>query len=252
MRFSVLSSGSKANSTFVEAGGVRLLIDCGLTAKETEERLFKATGLTADALDGVLVTHEHSDHVRGLSVLTRRFKIPVYCNRKTRRRLEKVYAVEEFTNEETFWIGSVRIRSFSIAHDAVDPVGFTLEAEGLKFSQVTDLGRVTEGVRDAIRDSHALVIESNHDQEMLRTCSYPSELKQRIASSHGHLCNETTGALVKEVYHRELQHVVLGHISENSNTPALALSTFERYVPRESLKSLRAGSVYQSTEVTDL
>ena len=223
-----------------------MLIDCGLSAREVCARL-ASLNVGPQSIDAILVTHEHSDHVKGLSALSRKYKIPVFANRLTRKELGKVYAVEEFRSGENFWVGGIRILPFSIEHDAADPVGFVFNAEGLKFAQATDLGRVTPQVQEALSAAHALVLESNHDQQMLKECSYPWELKRRIASSHGHLSNDTAASLCAELLHSDLQHVVLGHLSQNSNTPQLALGTFRSAVPAERLASVLCASVAEAT-----
>ncbi|MBX7136722.1 MAG: MBL fold metallo-hydrolase [Oligoflexia bacterium] len=246
MQFSVLSSGSKANSTFVEAASTRILIDCGLSARRLEERL-ALHRIDPATIQGILITHEHSDHILGLSVFSRRHRIPVYANRATARHLDRVYALEKIVSGESFWVGALQILPVSIEHDADDPVGYVVQAEGLKFSQMTDLGRVTPQVEEALRGSWAFVLESNHDQIMLRDCSYPYELKRRIASSQGHLDNDTSANLVANLLHGDLQRVVLGHLSENSNTPEKALETFRRYVPRERFDQVMCASVHAAT-----
>ncbi|MCB9029675.1 MAG: MBL fold metallo-hydrolase [Deltaproteobacteria bacterium] len=229
MRFSVLSSGSKANSTFIEVGSQRILIDCGLSAKQTSIRLLEL-GIDPESINAMIITHEHSDHVRGISVMSRKYSIPVFANEETAQFLDNIYALETFVTGQKFCLNEVEISPFSIVHDAVDPVGFVLEAEGLKFAQATDLGRVTPLVRESLRGAHALVLESNHDLDMLQESQYPWELKQRIASSHGHLSNDTAGNLLFELFHHDMFQVVLGHLSENCNTPQLAVDTVKRYV----------------------
>ena len=141
---------------------------------------------------------------------------------------------------------------FSITHDAVEPVGYVLESEGVKLTQLTDLGKVTPLVREAVRGANALVLESNHDPELLSTCSYPWELKQRISSTHGHLSNTVAAELVAEMLHPELFHVVLAHLSENSNSPELALGAMDAHWNREAICSLRCGSFYAPTPLVDL
>ncbi len=256
MRFVVLSSGSKANCTFVEAAGQRLLIDCGLSGKKAEERLAEHQVDTA-TITSILVTHEHSDHINGVPTLSRRYGMTVYANEQTMHHISKPKRREIFTTGVDFSIGDVSITPFSVAHDAVDPVGFVLRAEGFKFVVVTDLGRVTTLVQEHVRGANALILESNHDQEMLQSCSYTWELKQRISSTHGHLCNEAAGQLLEEVMHPELFHVVLGHLSENSNTPALALAAARRYVERSEgrasgLQTLLCGNIYESLPCLEL
>lgn len=251
MRFSVLSSGSKANCTFLEAAGTRILIDCGLSAKTTEARLL-SLGISPDSIDAILVTHEHSDHVCGISVFSRRYRIPVFANHATARNLKKTYGIEKFTAGESFSFAGLTVEAFSVVHDAADPVGFAIFAEGLKFVQCTDLGRVTPIVRHVLQQANAIVLESNHDQEMLRNCSYPWVLKQRIASSYGHLSNECAGALLEEVMHAELSHIVLAHLSENSNTPQLALDSVKKYIDKNYRQSLIAAGVAACTELVNV
>ncbi len=256
MRFSVLSSGSKANCTFVEAAGKRFLVDCGLSGKQAELRLAEI-GVDPASLNAILVTHEHADHIHGVATLSRRYGLPVYANAGTMERISKPRGREIFTTGKDFCVGPVECTPFSIAHDAVDPVGFSIRAEGFKLVILTDLGRVTTLVREHVRGAHAILLESNHDQEMLQSCSYTWELKQRIASTHGHLCNETAGQLIEDIMHPELFHIVLGHLSENSNTPALALDCANRYVARCAeracgLKTLLPGSIYQSLPCLEL
>lgn len=230
MRFSVLSSGSKANCTLFEAGGTRILIDCGLSATKAEERL-RRLGIDPLTLSAIFITHEHSDHIYGVSVMSRRFKLPVYVNERTAVHIKNVHGAEHFETGIPFEHRGLRVAPFSIAHDAVEPVGFRIEAEGLAFAQVTDLGKVTPLVRESIRGVNGLVLESNHDEQMLMECDYPWDLKQRIASSHGHLSNAVAAELVQEIVHPDLTRIVLGHLSENSNTPQVALQTFHRFVP---------------------
>jgi len=256
MQFSVLSSGSKANCTFVEAGGVRFLVDCGLSGKQAEERMAEV-GVDPKTLSGILVTHEHADHINGVATLSRRYGLPVYANAGTMERISKPRGREIFKTGSDFCIGSAEVTPFSIVHDATDPVGFSIRADGLKLVIVTDLGRVTTLVQEHARGANAILLESNHDQEMLQSCSYSWELKQRIASTHGHLCNEAAGQLLEEIMHPGLFHIVLGHLSENSNTPGLALETANRYLKRctdrsTGLRTLLCGNVYESLPCLEL
>jgi phosphoribosyl 1,2-cyclic phosphodiesterase len=257
VRFSVLSSGSKANCTYVEVDGIRFLIDCGLSGKQCELRLAEV-GVDPSSLDYIFVTHEHHDHVHGVPTLSKRYGLPVFANAATMAALPKVSKREIFRTGEKFYPhGAVAVTPFSINHDAVDPVGFVFEGAGFKFVHVTDLGRVTPTVLEHVRGAHALVLESNHDQEMLQTCSYSWDLKQRIASTHGHLCNDAAGQLLADVLHPELFHVVLGHLSENSNTPNAALESAHSYLNRcgdraNTLRTLLCGSVYKSLPLLEL
>ena len=251
MRFSVLSSGSRANSTFLEAAGVRVLIDCGLSKQQTEKRLARL-GITPDSLDVIILTHEHTDHIYGLSAFSRRHRLPVLCNRATAVHLDPACQLEYFETGTVFSLGGMTIRPFSIPHDASEPVAFVMEAEGLKFAQVTDLGKVSPLVIDALSGVNAIILEANHDEEMLYACNYPWDLKQRISSSHGHLSNEGCGRLLKEILHPGLRHVVLAHISENSNAPHLALETVRRYLSKHELATYLCADRHKETELIDV
>jgi phosphoribosyl 1,2-cyclic phosphodiesterase len=256
MRFSVLSSGSKANCTFVEACGKRILVDCGLSGKQAEERMAEI-GVDPASLSAIIVTHEHSDHIHGVGTLSRRYKLPVYANAQTMEFISKPRAKEVFETGVDFSIGDISITPFSIVHDASDPVGFVIQAEGFKLVLCTDLGRVTTLVEQHARGANAILLESNHDQEMLQSCSYTWELKQRIASTHGHLCNDAAGQLLEQIMHPELFHIVLGHLSENSNTPSLALETANRYLKvcearAGGLQTLLCGNIYESLPCLEL
>lgn len=227
MRFSVISSGSSANCTYIESQGSSILIDCGLSARKTCERL-SALGIKPQAIQAIIVTHEHCDHISGISVFSRQNKIPVYATKPVEKFLRKIHAFEEIKSGQEFSIGKLNIQPFSIPHDAQDPVGFIVKSAGLKFAQATDLGKVTHLVEQAVADAHALVLESNHDLDMLYACSYPWDLKQRIASNYGHLSNLAAAELASNVIHSDLNHLVLGHISENSNTPKIALENMQK------------------------
>ena len=222
MQFSVLSSGSKANVTVVVGSRETLLVDCGLPCKELEIRLH-SVGINPEKISGILVTHEHYDHVRGLTRFSKRYKIPVYCNRSTKRLLS-AHQFEVIDSGATFSLGEFTVRSIPITHDAAEPLAFSITSAGETLSCITDLGTVTSAVRDALKRSHSVLLESNHDTELLAQCAYPYPLKRRISGSHGHLNNVVSAALLEEEFHSELTCVVLGHLSENSNTPAVALN----------------------------
>lgn len=221
MRFSVLASGSRGNSSCLEACGKVVLIDCGLSVRRVLHSLVQV-GLNPQAVSGILVTHEHRDHIAGVAALSRLLKVPVYATAPAAECLSDLYALERFKANEDFSVGPFRVTPFSVCHDAVDPVGFSIHAEGLKFSQVTDLGVVTDLVRNRLRCSNAVVVESNHDPELLSCCSYPWLVKKRIASDHGHISNQVAATLLGEVLHSDLNHIVLAHLSENSNCQQLA------------------------------
>lgn len=184
--------------------------------------------------------------------MSRRYRLPVFVNKPTSRHLKPLYGVEIFETGQDFSVGELKVSPFSIVHDAVDPVGFVIEGRGVRFAQATDLGKVTPVVEYALTRVNALVLESNHDKELLNNCSYPWELKQRIASSHGHLSNEAASTLLASVDHSDLRHVVLGHLSENSNTPDHALHAVEERFERSHHFSLQCGSIEMATAMLEL
>lgn len=227
MRVTVLGSGSGGNATLVESDETRILVDAGFSGRDIERRLL-ASGVDPAALTGILVTHDHGDHTRGMGVLARRFGIPLYLTARTRevtaRLLDGTEQVHEYCSAFAFGIGPLEIHPFLTAHDAADPVAVTIrEVEtGLKFGIATDLGRPTAPVRQALAHCHLLVLEANHDEARLWASVYPWSVKQRIASSHGHLSNRAAADLALELFHRDLAGVVLAHLSERCNDGELA------------------------------
>ncbi len=250
MRFSVLASGSAANSTFIEVGNTRLLIDCGLSARQAGVRLHDM-GVDLKTVQGILLTHEHSDHIAGLRVLSNRMRLPVYTTAETAAEVEGLFAVEHISPGKSFSLGEVTIHPFRIAHDAVNPLGFAIEGGGFRFVQATDLGKVTPNVTFALQGANAIVLESNHDLELLRECEYPWSLKQRIASAHGHLSNDAMAEALEGCAHPQLSVVVLGHLSENSNTPSHAIAAGTRALAAHRsagyTATLTYGSVHTAT-----
>lgn len=224
LEFSLLGSGSSGNAILLRSAGTKILIDNGLSFKQLSLRS-AAVGVPLDDLDAVVVTHEHGDHVLGLGVLTRKVNVPVYMTRGTFENLPPslgtLRQVEFFEAGEGLRIGALDVQSFSVSHDAADPVGFTVRAAGAQFGLATDLGHVSHLVRNRLAGSHALVIESNHCPEMLRKGHYPPKIQQRIRGRHGHLSNEDMCSLLHALLHNDLQHVILVHISENNNSLAL-------------------------------
>lgn len=226
MKICLLASGSKGNAILIESGRTRLLVDAGLSAREIRRRL-ALVGVDAASLTALLITHEHTDHVRGLGPLVRQLDLPVYLQTDLARRLPdvgKTERVSEFADGEPFAIDDLTIRPFAVTHDSLAPVGFTLAGEAGKVGIATDLGVVTRLVTDCLRDCRALVLETNHDEVMLRDGPYPWQLKQRVRSSHGHLSNAAGGDLLRKLVWEGLETVFLGHLSETNNRPELALA----------------------------
>ncbi len=221
----VLVSGSKGNSLFISNGQTAILIDAGLSGREIERRL-KAKNLSPYDLDAIIVSHEHSDHIRGVGVLSRRFNLPVHISLKTLKSAEtylgRLYKRHYFDCGQTFSINDLRIRPFSISHDAEDPSGFTVHSNGVKLGIATDLGIATNMVKQHLKNCQILILEANHDSSMLLNGPYPWPLKQRIRSRVGHLSNTDSKCLLKELQHDSLQHVILAHLSEQNNTPEKA------------------------------
>lgn len=238
LHFSLLGSGSSGNAILLRSRSTKILIDNGLSFKQLSQRL-EAVGESIDGLAAVLVTHEHGDHVQGLGVLARKFPVPIYMTEGTRQNLPRTLGelgeVRLFEAGEGLRVGDMSIQSFSVSHDAADPVGFTVRAEGAQFGLATDLGHASNLVRMRLAGSHALVIESNYCPDMLRNGHYPLQIQQRIRGRQGHLSNEDMCSLLHSLLHDGLQRVILVHISEKNNTPELV----ERRV-RGVLKAHRA------------
>jgi phosphoribosyl 1,2-cyclic phosphodiesterase len=216
----------------------RLLIDAGLSKKETYARL-AAVSERADGFDAIVISHEHADHINGLRSLALDLKVPIYISAATRDAIHwdpKMNSFVMFKPGEKFIIGEIEITPFSIPHDAADPVAFTFQAEGLKIGLVTDLGYVPEVVKQRVRGCHCLIFESNHDLEMLKVGPYPWYLKQRLLSRHGHLSNRTTAEFLGADYDGQARVLVLAHLSEVNNHPEIV-----RMSAQEALAQ-RAGS----------
>ncbi|HEX6940182.1 MAG TPA: MBL fold metallo-hydrolase, partial [Longimicrobiales bacterium] len=227
MKITVLGSGSGGNSTLVEADGTRILVDAGFTGRDLERRL-EAVGVDPASLAGIVITHDHGDHTRGMGILARRFGLPLYLTPITRLACSKLLngkeRIVEYASATPFRIGPFEVRPFLTVHDAADPVAVTLRhvESGLKLGIATDLGRPTAAVRHALAGCDVLVLEANHDEAMLWNGPYPWSVKQRIASSHGHLSNRAAAELARELHHPGLGAVVLAHLSDHCNDAVLA------------------------------
>jgi len=229
----VLGSGSRGNCSLVATGECRLLLDAGLSARQIIQRL-DAIGVRPESLDGILITHEHGDHIAGLTIFCRRFSVPIYANPLTAESLRRG-PLEEYAHWKLFATGAVfsikdiEVQSFYVPHDAVDPTAFVLSANEGSIGFLTDLGYAPKLALERIRNVDILVVETNHDERMLQEDSKrPWSVKQRIMSRHGHLSNEAAAKLVASVAGQRLRRVVLGHLSRDCNRPELAVRAIEK------------------------
>lgn len=225
MRFACLGSGSQGNGLVVEVADTRLLLDCGFTLKETIARLSRLN-LDPGMISGIVVTHEHDDHISGVARLARKFNIPVWLTHGTLRSVEKVFAVLPKINiidsHQRFSIGAIEIEPYPIPHDANEPAQFIFSNGAVRLGVLTDTGCSTPHIEMVLNQCHALVLECNHDAQMLADSSYPSSLKQRIGGRFGHLENVTAARLLENLDCSQLQHVIAAHLSRTNNTPLLA------------------------------
>ncbi len=230
MKVTILGSGSRGNAVLIESDGVRLLVDAGFSGKDLARRL-ASVEVDPGSISALLITHDHSDHTRGMGVAARRWGLPLYMTDRTRAvcrdLLDGSEAVHAYSTEGEVEIGGLVVTPFLTVHDAVDPVAVTVteRATGEKLGIATDLGRATATVRHALQRCDMLVLESNHDEILLRESPYPWSVKARIGGSHGHLSNRAAAELVRELHHEGLCAVVLAHLSEQANDPGLARDT---------------------------
>lgn len=244
LRFSVLASGSSGNSMVVEGGETKVLIDAGLSAKKIEQLLGERDVKCAE-LEAIFVTHEHADHIKGLGALARKYDLPVYANEKTWEQLDKsIGAIAEMRRMvmETgcaVELGSMKIESYGISHDAAEPVGYCFYEGDRKLGLATDLGYMSSKVKDRLLDCDAIVLETNHDVEMLRMGHYPWSIKRRILSDLGHLSNEAAGeAVIDLLGGRRLKRIYMAHLSRDHNLMDLARLTLNSVIEERGV-SLR-------------
>lgn len=242
MYFCPLYSGSSGNALFCQYGSTRLLIDAGKTGRCLGEAL-AAIGVDPASLDGVLITHEHSDHILGAGVLARKYRLPLYATQETWRAMaDKIGRIpgdliRTVRPGADFWLGEMGVVPFSIPHDAADPVGYRLWGGNASISTATDLGHFSEDVYAGIAGSTMVLLESNHDPGMLRANpGYSAALKARILGDHGHLSNEACSRALLRLIAGGTEHVILGHLSGENNTPALARSVSEAALAREGIR----------------
>lgn len=256
MKFSVLGSGSKGNSIFVESGSTAILVDGGFSGREIAERLSRIDR-DISCLKAVFVTHEHHDHISGVGVVSRRCRVPVFANQGTYRgagkTLTKLFKQSEFETGEAVDFDGLQVRSFAISHDTADPVGFVIDDGTSRLGICTDTGIPTRLISRRMAQCDALVVEFNHDPVMLKNGPYPQSLKQRVTSSQGHLSNSDGAGLLDSVIHDGLRQVVLAHLSETNNLPEIAYREAEKVVrDRLELSVLSLSDQQQPTRLFEI
>lgn len=232
MRLCSIASGSSGNCIYAGSDKTHVLIDTGISKKRVEAGL-KALDINPKDLSGILITHEHADHIQGLGVFSRKYEIPIYATPGTLQGIQAYKYLgdmpqglcHEVKADETFTIGDVDIHPFRISHDANEPTGYRLEHEGKSLAVATDLGVYDDYTVANLKELDAVLLEANHDIKMLEVGPYPYPLKQRVMGNRGHLSNELSGRLLCDILHENLKHIILGHLSKENNFPELAYET---------------------------
>lgn len=257
MRFIPLGSGSRGNATLVEFGSTRLLVDAGLSARALNARL-DAVGIPAGDIDFILLSHDHGDHVRGAERFSRVNDVPVVCSTETLDAMDRsehhFASWSRLSENGPMRLGDCKVEPFPVPHDAARPVGFVIEGEGLRIGMATDLGCATTVVLERLRGCHLVMIESNHDPEMLLNGPYPWHLKQRVAGRTGHLSNDDAASLLRDVVDDSCRAVVLAHLSEQNNTPELARGAAARALSAAGCKrvGMRVAAANRPTPAVEL
>lgn len=227
-----IASGSSGNCTFLQAGESRILIDVGISGKKAIAGL-EEIEVDPSTIQGIFITHEHSDHIKGVGIFSRKYNIPIYATKKVWETLMNDNMIGKITEDnqkyivkdEYLQLQDLKILPYSIYHDAVDPVGYIFEYKGKKITLATDIGMIDEQIMDHLKGSNGILMEFNHDIHMVQAGSYPFHLKQRILGEHGHLSNEVAAQVLVDIYHEDLKWALLGHLSQENNVPDLAYIT---------------------------
>ncbi|CDF59010.1 MBL fold metallo-hydrolase [Thermobrachium celere] len=241
MDFCTLYSGSSGNSIYIGTHRTKILVDAGLSGKKIQEALLEI-GVNPSEIKAILITHEHDDHIKAAGILSRRFNIPIYANAETWIAMEsqigdvKEENIKVFNRYEPFEIGDITVIPFKIPHDASNPCGYSFVEKNKKISIATDIGHASLEVKNNIKDSDLILLESNHDVEMLKVGPYPYHLKRRVLSDIGHLSNEDCGRTIVDILNSRIKKVVLGHLSKINNYPELAYRTVVSILESNGIK----------------
>jgi len=241
IKFCALYSGSTGNCIFVSDKKTKILIDIGVSTKSVISALGEIDESPND-IDAILITHEHSDHIKGLKVFSKNFDVPVYLKSNVWEKVKQQIGDDVRINaryideEESFSIGTMEIKSFAVPHDAVEPVGFSIFSGNKKVTIATDIGHISSTIRANIHGSDLLLIESNHDENILKAGKYPWFLKKRIMSENGHLSNESAGSFIVDMAKLGMENFILGHLSRKNNFPELAFQTTKNYLEESNIK----------------
>ena len=251
VRLTILGSGSAGNCAYLETEETRILIDAGFSLRQIRKRL-ATIGRVPENITGILITHEHADHIAGLVALGEKLRIPVYCNRPTKDAIEYQLRPQLdfrlFETGRSFELGDVTVETFMVPHDAQDPVGFLLRTMAGNIGILTDLGHVNKLVVDRMKEANVLLLEANHDVKMLQDCPHrPWSLKQRILGRHGHLSNDGAADVAEQVVSDRLRHLYLGHLSRECNKPDLAFSVVNSRLQAMGAGHVNLGLLYQNT-----
>ncbi len=255
MRFSVLGSGSRGNAVYIESGRTGILIDAGFSGKEIAARL-QSIGRDLARVHALCITHEHNDHICGVGVLSRRCKIPTYINGATlaagEKKIGRLTLLHEFATGDILQIGDLQVRSFRISHDTADPVGYVVSDGKKSIGYCTDTGKLSHLIGQRLAQCNGLILEFNHNLQMLKNGPYPLSLQQRVRSSRGHLCNEDAATFLAGLIGDHLHTVVLAHLSATNNTPELARAAAHLAVPQWGDTALVLASQHAATPLIHL
>ncbi|MFV1985333.1 MAG: MBL fold metallo-hydrolase [Thiohalomonadales bacterium] len=237
MRFASLGSGSKGNATIIQNNETTIMVDCGFSVRETEKRL-ERLNQAPENIAALFVTHEHGDHIRGVGPFARKYKLPVCLTRGTARwnGLGNIPDIRYISVEDNINIGGFTVNSFPVPHDANEPCQFIIINNKIRFAMLTDVGHCTEHIKIKLKNCDALLLECNHDKDMLLNGLYPQSLKERVGGSYGHLSNQQASELLNEIQHDRLRKITIAHVSDKNNKKKLALESLQSVLLRKNIE----------------